>query len=129
MMNATIRRGCRCLPFMWTGIALVGAAEPGPGLTAERAANLVADGDAALTEYLGGMLLLNGLVEVSDESADALASCAAKVELRNLTTCSAEARKALADHLQPDEGAAYVICTPRLTADVVPLVAAAAPAR
>lgn len=35
MMNATIRRGCRCLPFVWTGIALVGAAEPGPGLTAD----------------------------------------------------------------------------------------------
>lgn len=80
---------------------------------------------SALADYQGELLLLNGLVEISDEAAEALSGCAARLDLTNLTTLSDAARESLADHLI-DDSLIYVICIPRLTGDIMPLVKAVA---
>mgnify|MGYP006278971555 CR=1 FL=1 len=101
------------------------AASTGTRLSLSGLTTLPAETAAALAEYLGEKLILNGLVEISDEAAAALAGCAAKLDLQNMTTMSDAARASLAKHVSANDDAVqktYVICAPRLTGDMLPLM-------
>jgi len=103
------------------------AGSMGPRLSLSGLTTLSTETAAALADYQGDVLLLNGIVEISDEAAEALSGWAARLDLTNLTTLSDAARESLADHLEETPvPLLYVICIPRLTGDIMPLVNAVA---